>query len=73
MVRRPSAVGEAPSPDGRVLSDLGSSCLAHGVVVALHVVSLIGQSDTRTIHLVKSEWSLHCSSVFRRCISLFVQ
>ena len=32
---RPAAVGEAPSPDGRVLSDLGSSCLAYGAVVAL--------------------------------------
>ena len=37
-----------------------------------HVVSLIGQSDTRTSHLVKLEWALDCSSVFRRCcISLF--
>ena len=35
MVPRPAAVGEAPSPDGRVLSDLASSCLAYGTVVAL--------------------------------------
>ena len=35
MVLRPAAVGEAPSPDGRVLSDLASSCLAYGAVVAL--------------------------------------
>ena len=35
MVPRPAAVGEAPSPDGRVLSDLASSCLAYGAVVAL--------------------------------------
>ena len=35
MVPRPAAVGEAPSPDGRVLSDLASSCLAYGAVVTL--------------------------------------
>ena len=35
MVPRPAAVGEAPSPDGRVLSDLASSWLAYGAVVAL--------------------------------------
>ena len=35
IVPRPAAVGEAPSPDGRVLSDLASSCLAYGTVVAL--------------------------------------
>ena len=35
MVPRPAAVGEAPSPDGRVLPDLASSCLAYGAVVAL--------------------------------------
>ena len=34
MPRR-AAVGDAPSPDGRVLSDLASSCLAYGAVVAL--------------------------------------
>ena len=35
VVRRPAAVGEAPSADGRVLFDLASSCLAYGAVVAL--------------------------------------
>ena len=35
MVPRPAAVGEAPSPDGRVLSGLNSSCLVYGTVVAL--------------------------------------
>ena len=35
MVPRPATVREAPSPDGRVLSDLASSCLAYEAVVAL--------------------------------------
>ena len=35
MVPRPATVREAPSPDGRVLSDLASSCLAYGAVVTL--------------------------------------
>ena len=35
MVPRLAAVGEAPNPDGRVLSGLSSSCLAHRAVVAL--------------------------------------
>ena len=35
MVPRPAGVGEAPSPDGRVLSDVASSCQAYGAVVAL--------------------------------------
>ena len=35
MVPRPAAVGEASSPDERVFSDLASSCLAYGTVVAL--------------------------------------
>ena len=35
MVPRPAAVVEAPSPDGRVLSGLASSCLAYGAAVAL--------------------------------------
>ena len=35
MVPRPAAVGEVPSPDGRVLSDLASICLAYGAVVSL--------------------------------------
>ena len=35
MVPRPAAVGEAPSPDGCVLSDLASTCLAYEAVVAL--------------------------------------
>ena len=34
MVPRPAAVGETPSPDGRVPFDLASSCLAYGVFVA---------------------------------------
>ena len=58
-----------------LLSDLASSCLAYGAVVALRssacVVSLIAQSDTRTSHLDKSGWSLDCSFVFRRCWFLF--
>ena len=58
-----------------LLSDLASSCLAYGAVVALRssacVVSLIAQSDTRTSHLDKSGWSLDCSFVFRRCRFLF--
>ena len=58
-----------------ILSDLASSCLAYGAVVALRssacVVSLIAQSDTRTSHLDKSGWSLDCSFVFRRCWFLF--
>ena len=70
-----SAVGEAPSPDGRVLSDLASSCLAYAAVVALRssaccLAHIIGQSDTRTSHVKSSEWSLDCSSVFRRCCVL---
>ena len=35
MVPRPAAIAEAPSSDGRVVSDLASSCLAYGSVVAL--------------------------------------
>ena len=35
IVPRPAAVGEAPSPDGRVLSGLASGCIAYGAVVAL--------------------------------------
>ena len=58
-----------------ILSDPATRRLAYGAVVALRssacVVSLIRQSDTRTSHLVKSEWSLDCSFVFRRCRFLF--
>ena len=75
MLPRPAEVGEATSPDGHVLSDMASSCLAYGAFVTLRssacVVSLIDQSDTRTSHLVKSAWSLDCSSVFRRSDAAF--
>ena len=59
MVPCPAAVGEEPSHDGRVLSDLASSCLAYGAIVALRssvcVVSLIGQSVITRVYLAKLE------------------
>ena len=57
MVPRPPAVGEAPSPDGRVLSDLASSCLAYAAVVALRSLACglaHKSSDVRTSRLLKS-------------------
>ena len=51
-VLRPAAVGEAPSPDGRVLSDLPSSGLAYGaqpiVPCSSAVVSMCGLAHNRT-------------------------
>ena len=35
MAPRPAAAGEAPNPDGRVLSDLAPRGLAYGAVIAL--------------------------------------
>ena len=57
MVPRPAAVGAAPSPDGRVLSDLASSCIAYAAFVAAidTVVSLRAQSDTRSSHRGNSD------------------
>ena len=40
-----SAVGEAPSPDGRVLSDLAFSCLAYGAVAALRSSACLGHGS----------------------------
>ena len=62
MVPRPAAVGEAPiSPDGRVLSDLVSSCLAYGAFVALRssacVVSLILVAQSVIARVISSNQS----------------
>lgn len=49
MVPGPAVVGVAPSPDGRVLSGLSSSCYVYGGFPAGvdSIASLLAQSDTR--------------------------
>ena len=57
VVPRPPAVGAAPSSDGRVFSDLASSCMVYAafVAAAISMASLLAQSDTRSNHLGNSE------------------
>ena len=73
MVPRLAAVGGAFSPDGGVLSDLASNCLAYGTVVALRSLprGLVHRSVGYTYESLGEIRVVDFSSVFRRCCILF--